>query len=363
MDSTTLGTAWQDAAGRFPEVAELVSELAPTLTALDVAEGHRLFLRYLSIGLDSFVEHSDPRFPAFYSKSRDGVRKFAGDSPSQLYDTAAVSADHEYEVRGNMRDVDLLEIGLYSGDLTGLNPAPRRLIDHLVETDLVTTTDGDFRLLLSRDPGSQGLRLEDDASVLSVRRYLRDPLNDRPAPLRIRRLGTPIPQEPLTPERLADGLQTASSFAVNNVRMWATWVERLQTEPANEIRPMPDNGDIYTPGGHSYLHGHWHLPTPEAALVIEFPAPDPAAYWSLVPMNHWLESFEWRFGERVHATSHDVTPGPDGIVRLVLADRDPGLTDHAWIHTQGHLAGPMAFRFARLDGDVPAVTTRLVRGD
>ncbi|MFS3129276.1 hypothetical protein ACLM5J_12820 [Nocardioides sp. Bht2] len=196
--------------------------------------------------------------------------------------------------------------------------------------------------------------------MLSVRRYLDDPLLDRPEPLRIRRLGESLPHEPLTAQRLAAGVEAASSFAVANVAMWAGWVERLRTEPANEIRPMPDSGDIYTPGGHVYLHGHWQLPRPDSALVIEFPAPATGTYWSAVPMNYWLESFEWRFGDRVHATSQDTEPGADGVVRLVLAQTDPGLADHTWIRTLGHDAGPIAFRFARLAGETPAVICRLI---
>lgn len=360
MTTYDLAQTWQAAAGRFTEAADLIARYAPSLTPLDVAEGHRLFLRYLGIGIDSFIEHADPRFPVFYSKSRDGVRKFAGDSPSQLYDTAPISAGFEYRVTGSLRDVALIELGVYSGDLSGLNPAPRRLIDYLTEADLAPDGDGNFTLLLSREPGEGRLRLEDDASVLSVRRYLRDPLRDRPAPLRIERLGEPLQHEPLTAEALAAGVEAASSFALANVSMWAQWVERLRTEPVNEIRPMPDDGDIYTPGGHSYLHGHWRLPTPGSALIIEFPAPAAPVYWSAVPMNYWLESFEWRFGDRVHATSHGTTPGADGMVRLVLAESDPGLTDHTWIRTLGHDAGPIAFRFARLAGDAPTVSCRLI---
>lgn len=360
MTTYDLSQVWQAAAGRFAEAAGVIARHAPSLTPLDIAEGHRLFLRYLAIGLDSFVEHADPHFPVFYAKSRDGVRKFAGDSPSQLYDTAPICGDAEYEVTGSMRDVALIELGVYSGDLSGLNPAPRRLIDYRTERDLEVAADGEFRLLLSRESHAHGLRLADDASVLSVRRYLRDPLRDRPAPLRIRRLGAPLPHRPLTAEGLAAGVEAATSFAVTNVAMWAGWVERLRSEPVNEIRPMPDSGDIYTPGGHSYLHGHWRLPSPDAALVLEFPAPAAPAYWSVVPMNHWLESFEWRFGDRVHATSLDTPPGPDGVVRLVLAEADPGLADHTWISTLSHTAGPIAFRFARLEGDHPDVGCRLL---
>jgi len=356
--SLDLAEAWPDLARSIDEAASAIAELAPRLHPLDVVEGHRLYLRYLGIGIDSFVEHADPLFPVFYSKSRDGVRKFAGDSPPQLYDTAAISGDHEYEVIGSVRDVPLLELGVYSGDLSGLNPVPRRLISHVTEADLTVDPEGRFRLVLSADPARADLLLAPDASVISARRYLRSPF-DRPDPLTIRRLGDDLATPPLTAPALATGVRASGSFAVANLRMWAEWTERMRQTKHNVMTPMADSGDIFTPAGHHYVDGFWELPEPDSALLIEFTAPPAEAYWSLVPMNYWMESFEWRFGDRVFASSFDTAPGADGVVRLAIADRDPGLPGVTWLRTLGHRQGLVSLRLARLTTPAPEVSCRL----
>ncbi|WP_067440152.1 hypothetical protein [Nocardioides jensenii] len=355
----------KDGAG-FARLAEAVAAAPGDLARLDApdrpldsAEGHRLYLRYLTIGLELFIDYGDPVWPAFHSKTRDGVRKFAGDSPGQLYDAALVSFGHEYVVSGSMAETEFIEFSLYAGDLTGLNSSPRRMIASVTEQDLDVDEDGSFELRLDARGGRNALRMEPDANSISVRRYLRDPLRDRPRPLSIRRTTPAPPRAPLTSEDLAVGMEKAIGFARFNTRVWAEWAHRERSQRLNVLEAMPDAGDIHTPAGHGYLTGYWSL-EPGQALTIEF-TPDPDGYWSLVPMNFWMESFEWRFGDRVHATSFDTSPGRGGVVRLVLAEQDPGLAGHDWLATQGHLEGMIALRHARSAGPIPPVTTAVVR--
>lgn len=183
----------------FPEK---FAQLPMPDNAIDAAEGNRLFLRYLTIGIEQFIEYTDPAYPDFQQKTRAGVRKFAGDSPAQLYDSSPVSSKYQYIVTGSMAETELIELTVYSGDLSGANKTPRRLIDAITEAEIDTTTDGSFTLTVAAGhEGRNGVKLDTDASVLSVRRYLRDPRVDRPRPLSIRRIGGPVnpPPSPLMP--------------------------------------------------------------------------------------------------------------------------------------------------------------------
>lgn len=339
-------------------VGRLIAGLGVPEHDLDVVEGHRLFLRYLSIGLDTFVEHRDPAVPAFYAKSRDGVRKFAGDSPGQLYDTAPVADGFEYVVSGSMQDVELIELGLYTGDLSGGSRAPRRLVDAITEEHIDVAADGSFEVRLDATGGERNaLRLEPGVTVLSSRRYLRDPRTARPHALRIRRIDQAPRIRPLGATELATGVELAASFARYNMTLWSQWADRTRAEKLNRLAPLADAGDIYTPQGHSYLNGYWRV-GPDEVLVVELDAPA-AAYWSFVPTSYWMESFEWRFGDPVHATSFDTRPGADGRIRLALADRDPGIPGARWLHLQGHREGLMTLRAARCTGPLPPVTCTL----
>lgn len=333
--------------GSFPELK------APDRQT-DTAEGYRLFLRYLSIGLDQFVEHADPAFPAFYQKSRDGVRKYAGDSPAQIYDSCPVSSRYEYEVTGSLAETALIELTVYSGDFSGSNSRPRRLVSSLTDEELQFSTDGDFVIQLSKDAsGPNTLTLDDDSTALSVRRYLRDPRRDKPRPLTVRRVGAGPERPILSTDALRNGMIRAAEFAAHNATIWARWVDAARDSKTNVLVPMRDSGDIFTPRGHRYLDGYWSI-AENRALTIAFTPPD-GAYWSFVPMNFWMESFEWRFGNRVYATSLDTEPGPDGVVRLVMSASDPCLDHHLWIDTDGHLEGVMALRFGRCVTDIADV--------
>ncbi len=340
---------------RFP--AEFASLGAPA-TETDLAEGYRLFIRYLVIGIDQYIQYGDPAFPAFFQNTRDGVLKFAGDSPGQLYDGVSVSGEYDYVVSGKMQDTALIEFTLYSGSLNQ-GAGKRRLIDSLTDEKLVTDRDGNFTVHLKRQgTGPNVLQLAPDASKLLVRRYLRDPVKDHPRPLAIRRVsGSPVLAPP-SPVPLSQAIAAAADFAMWNVRTWAQWVVRDRSREINVFLPFNDTGDIYTPAGHRYLSGYWRVPDGKA-LLVEFTPPQ-GAYWTFVPMNFWMESFEWRFGNRVYASSYSTPPGKDGVVRFALAAADPRLPGVQWIETMGHGEGPMSLRMARHHGPMPDVRCTLV---
>ena len=333
--------------------------LGAPATALDMAEGYRLFLRYLTIGIDQYVQYGDPAFPAFHQNTRDGVRKFAGDSPEQLYDGVSVSADHDYVITGNLRETALIEFTLYSGALRA-GSTQRRLIASLTDETLKRGTDGSFTVHLNRKgEGDNAIRLEPDASSLLVRRYLRDPRKDRPRPLSIERVSAGPSFPPLKAEALGKAIVAAADFAMWNVKTWAKWVaERDRAVRINALGAFQDTGDIYPPAGHRYLSGYWSVPD-DKALMISF-KPPPEAYWSFVPMNFWMESFEWRFGNQVFASSFATPLGEDGYARFVLASRDPGVKNFQWIETMGHNEGPMSLRLARHEGAMPDIRCELV---
>ncbi|WP_374285442.1 hypothetical protein [Novosphingobium sp.] len=359
-----------DAAG--DPLAEAMAKLATTLSGfpdaypglrapaseLDRAEGYRLFLRYLTIGIDTFVQYSDPLFPAFFQATRDGVRKFAGDSPEQLYDKAAISGGHDYLVTGSLRDVALIEFGIYSGGLYA-GADRRRLIDSLTERDLRVQSNGEFKVRLSRsERGPNVLRLTPDASSIVVRRYLRDPISNHPPPLAIHRMSGDAQLQPLDTADLAKSIERAGNFALWNVQTWAKWMANNRDRQRNSLAPMPDEGDIYTPAGHRYLSGYWQLPPGKALLVSFVPSSD--SYWSFVPMNFWMESFEWRFGNRVFASKYTTQPDRDGVVRLALGPVDPKVPGVPWIETMGHSEGGMVLRIARHEGPMPSADCQLI---
>ena len=235
-----------------------------------------------------------------------------------------------------------------------------RLIASLTDETLKRDAGGNFTVHLNRrGEGVNAIRLEPDASSFLVRRYLRDPRKDRPRPLLIERVSAGPAFPPLRAEALGKSIAAAADFAMWNVKTWAQWVvERDRAVRINALGAFQDTGDIYTPAGHRYLSGYWQVPDGKA-LLISF-RPPPKAYWSFVPMNFWMESFEWRFGNRVFASSFATPLDKDGYARFALASRDPGMKGVQWIETMGHYEGPMSLRLARHTGPMPEVRCELL---
>jgi len=93
----------------------------------------------------------------------------------------------------------------------------------------------------------------------------------------------------------------------------------------------------------------------EEALVIEFLPPE-TRYWSVTLESVWHECIE-PTRRRSSISNAGAEPLPDGRVRVVIAQRDPGTAN--WLDAGGRERGFMTIRW--LDNpSAPPVETRLV---
>ena len=90
----------------------------------------------------------------------------------------------------------------------------------------------------------------------------------------------------------------------------------------------------------SLYHMAYYELGPDEALVLDF-VPPQSPFWNLTAASLWHES-ERFLTDPVSRTLAEVTPRPDGSVRFVLADRDPGLPN--WIDTFEHRRGFLILR-------------------
>jgi hypothetical protein len=123
------------------------------------------------------------------------------------------------------------------------------------------------------------------------------------------------------------------------------------------MREMQDNGDLLTPEGVKYTEAYWQV-APNQALKITFTPPADIPYWSFVPMNMRMESFDWHLAT-VASNNFLAEPNEDGSVTLVMSEQNPGVKN--WVYVQGHQRGLMSLRFARMgEHAVLEVTTELI---
>jgi hypothetical protein len=353
--------SWDYLGAAMADSAEIIESLAET--ELERREGYRMLARTLALGFDRMLEFADPSVPDFF-RLQSAHRKFAGDNPDQLYHGAAIDGAHTYRIRGRWSGegvtTRLIEISVYGGGLSFDDPnAKRRLVGHLDERELVIADDGTFEVTVG--PGSHegnSIRTSDDSQSLLVRRYFSRPQLVDELPLSIELVGEAPSRAPLDARGLAKGLIGSGAFLREVVKIWGGWYPDVRARlGANVLKPLEDDGSLLTPAGMTYLQGAWELAEDEA-LLVRFVPPD-VPYWGFLPMNVWMESFDWRVAP-VTRNGDSAVLAADGSVTLVLSEQDPGLPN--WLATLGHRRGLMSLRLARLgEQPLPEVETRVVK--
>jgi hypothetical protein len=348
------GTAWEEFCDTLKSAgAAIQRELSPA-DPLDRAEGYRYLSRLLRLALEKYVEHADPDAPRFYRLSHE-TAKIGCDNPDSYYQNAAISGECEYKISGTRGTISYLGFGSYYGDYGSSGRSG--CSGYLEAGDLELEPDGSFEIILSCEKhAGNWLPMQPDTSMLIVRQNFLDRENERPAELRIERLGAEGPPAPLTPARLADGLADAARYVVGTAALFAGWAEGFAQHP-NQLRPMDPS---VTGGAHGdpnifFYMGYWEL-GPDEALVIE--ADPPACeYWNFQLNNHWMESLDYRH-HRIHYNKHTTRYRRDGSFRLVVAHADPGAAN--WVDTAGHSRGTMGLRWVKASAH-PQPRTRVVK--
>lgn len=324
-------------------------------------EGLRALGRLVSLGLDRFVEHGDPRRPSFYDL-QTATRKYLGDNPDQSYRSAAIEGSGTYQIRGDAAGAAAIEICVYAGSFRSDEDAPgggRRLVDSLDETSIVFADGDRFEIFLRPHdaPAARAqneLRLSPDTNSVLIRTYFWDrSLRTSHALPSIERLDVDGPRPPLSPEALLRGWLATAMFVDGSLGWWNDFAG-IRTAP-NELIEMPDDGTVQTPSRVRYLNGRIEIAEDEA-LLIDFRPENEPAYWSWVLQNLWGETPDWR-DRPIVRNNRELARDPDGRVRLVIAHGDPGHPN--WMDMSGHQRLLLSLRW-RGESALPRVEKRVV---
>lgn len=355
-----LADEWRRFCSQLAEAgAVLERPLAPD-GPLDQAEGLRYLTRLTRAAFLSIVEGGDADFPRFYRLTSDTL-KIGGDNPDNLYLNATIRGDRTYAIRGTRSTVSYLSFG---------TKANRFAIDgrmastgELEDAAMQIAPDGSFTVTLSREkqPGNW-LPMQDDSTMLLVRQTFLDQAHEAPAQLTIECLDRPSHPAPLTPDAMQHALASASAFVTQTARAFAGWSEMFMAEP-NQLLPR-DQTVFQNVGGDPnihYLHGYWRL-KPDEAWVIETPVPE-CRFWNFVLQNWWMESADYTFIPNAYLTKHTASLDAQGMLRIVVAARDPGIGNwsgaYNWIDTAGHTSGTALLRWISA-AQHPVPRTRVV---
>jgi len=310
------------------EAEKLVTAAPHIETEADLLEG----LQYLAgcIAGCTHLAFDYERDHPFLQSGTGPFTKMGLDNPDTLYFGTRVQADRDYAVTGRRGTTTDLSFQLLGGEYTAaFVPASQAAFD---DRELEIAGDGSFEWRLR--PTSPG--------QLVIREVYGDWSAQR-GTLTISRLdtaGTAPP--PLTRETIEKRYATAGSQLVSRVKTWLQFPQWFYLNiPVNTMV-----GPRLTPGGLATQYssaGHFEL-RPDQALVITVPVSD-APYLGFQLGSMWYISLDY-INHQTSLNNTQAQPDPDGKVRIVVADQNPGVTN--WVETLGHRRGFLQFRWQRV---------------
>ncbi len=340
------------------EAAALMAAAEQPGSGRDWADGYRWLTRIASLVQEWVIERSDPMNPSLFV-GQSPHRKLMGDNPDVNYHFATLDSSQSYVLSGNRGQAPYagLTFGtdVFRSDDPGGGTTLQRNLD---EFDI--NSDGSFELRFGPgDEGPNSLRLPPGTAQIAVRETFTDRRTQRPAVLSIRRDGgQPSDPEP-SPEAMAERLETAAHFLLKITRFCIETYE-LSGFTVNQLMGRGGGEHVdshehavrsHSDADMAYYGGRWCLAGDEGlAVTIDPPAQD-FAYWGLVLLNPWLESYDY-LSRTVSLNNGTATGNPDGSWTLVIAPRDPGRPN--WMDSGGRLEGMMLLRWC-LAGQSPPV--------
>ena len=310
------------------EAEKLVAAAPHIETEADLLEG----LQYLA-GCVAACTHMVFDYERDHPMLLSGTGPFTKmglDNPDTLYFGCRVQPDRDYLVTGARGTTTDLSFQLLGGEYTDDNvPASQAAFD---DRELEIAPDGSFQWQVR--PTSTG--------QLVIREVYGDWSAQRGtlAISRVDTAGTAPP--PLTRAAIEKRYATAGNQLVNRIKTWLQFPQWFYLDiPVNTmVSPR------LTPGGLATQYssvGHFDLPS-DQALVITLPVSD-APYLGFQLGSLWYISLDY-INHQTSLNNTQAQADPDGKVRIVVADQNPGVTN--WVETLGHRKGFLQFRWQRV---------------
>jgi hypothetical protein len=344
-----IASAWSHLLRKLEDAAHTVDSEPANRNRLDRAAGIRHLLVLLAAGLDEALRFDPDPILRVQRTSTDDVVTWGMECPDCLYTRAVMRGGESYRLFGNRGSARYVGIQTMNGIASTANC----LVDEL-EMD----TNGDFEVVLSAEQREGNwMRIEGAHPTLTVRHFFYDWDTEVPSSLHIERLGDPV--EAAVPAVDADvavsrQLVALGEFVNDNLEFF---LQFGAAAPANGFLPPIDRTAMGAAAENKPVIGRWEL-DPDEALILDVEPPD-GVYWSFSLGNPWWETIHYgRHQSSLNA--HQVAMDVDGLVRVVVCGRDPGVAN--WLDTAGHSNGAMILRCVRT-ATAPTPRARLVPFD
>lgn len=357
-DDAALNTAWAQFCDRLKAAGERVFKDHNPAAGLHRADGFRFLTQNLGQAFDLALETKDSRYPAIHTFCHP-TRKLGGDCADFLYQQAWIDGETTYRIVGERGTARFFNITVQGPRPDGEGVLHEPFGDvpeaNLSGDQLRTGPDGTFEIHIGGPRrGPNWLPTTSGSRKLFIRQGF-DSWQERPARMRIERVGMESPKPPPTPAAMIEALGWAGDFMTGLMEDWPEYPFRYGGVDAEHPNRFPgvDRTGADAKRGRAATNMHWVL-RPDEALVIEFD--DHEGLWMLTNMGVFFTSMDYLY-RPVSYTPSRTAVDSDGKIRMVLAHQDPGY--HNWIDTQGFERGNLTYRHM-LEGTPAELHTRLV---
>ena len=342
-----LSDAWTHLLDRLKAAEQLVVSAPVNRNRIDYASGMRHLMVLLAVGVDEALRAEVDPVLSMARTSTDDILTWGMECPDCIYLRATLRGGETYRLHGNRGTARY--VGLQTMD--GITATTNCLVD-----DLDVDSDGNFEAILSADEHEGNwLRVEGAHPTLVVRHFFYDWDAEKPSSLQIERIGVEVELDGWAPEldvAVSRQLYALGEFVHDNLKFF---LDFNAGPPANGFMPAIDRTAIGAAAENRPVIGRFEL-EPDEALILEVEPPK-GVYWSYSLGNQWWETIHYgRHQSSLNA--HQANVDPDGILRVVVSSRDPGVAN--WLDAAGHSNGAMILRCVRTE-TAPTPTTRVVK--
>jgi hypothetical protein len=347
----------QSFAEAVAEAEKIITGAPHIQTDRDLAEGYDYLAGNIRGALQlAWAYQRD--FP-YFVQSVGPYTKMGLDNPDTLYFHACLRDDAEYVVTGRRGTTADLSFQVLDGDYSPVEvPGSLTAFD---DREIEIAGDGTFEVRFgpARDnPGRNYFALGPGATMLLAREVYSNWAAERRGTIGIHRADRAgsAPAAPAA-DAVARRYGVAGKILLSRLRTFLAFPEWFYLKlPVNTLtEPRPTPGGLATQFSSV---GHYDLGDDEAMLVtVPAAGQGTAPYQGIQLGSMWYVSLDY-INHQTSLTADQARVDPDGMMRFVISERDPGVTN--WLERTGHRRGYVQIRWQRLTrdlkpGDGPAV--------
>ncbi|MEV6138464.1 hypothetical protein AB0L63_20860 [Nocardia sp. NPDC051990] len=323
---------------------EIITGAPHIRTEQDLVEGYD----YLAGSIRACIQMAwafERDFP-FFVMSTGPYTKMGLDNPDTLYFHSYLRPDAEYVVTGTRGTTRDLSFQVLNGNYSPVDVPDSETAFDARALDIAS--DGSYELRLGPGEARPGyVHLAPDSAMLVVREVYSNWATEKSGTIRIQRvdrIGDAPP--PLTRDLMSKRYDIAGKMLISRLNTFLAFPKWFYLNVPVNTMTEPRS----TPGGLTTQFssvGHYELDD-DQAMILTVPKSD-APYQGFQLGSMWYLSLDY-INHQTSLTADQARVDPDGMIRLVISERDPGLTN--WIERTGHARGYLQFRWQQLSREL-----------